>query len=350
MIINTDLKMDRESVGKYNSQGKFSVPKICAFLSLLAVSNVSYANFQQINLEKKNVKIEEVLLELRKQSKIDFFYNKADLANESRINLQLKNVSLEGALDRVLERTSLTYNIKDGVVVLSSKSQNQQQRVTGRILTQNGQPIANVSITAENKVNKTTSIGAVSKADGTFLVIVSSLDDVLTFSAVGFETVSVSLNKRSTLDVVLKQKVEEIDDVVVTGIFDRKAESFTGSSMRIKKEDLKKMGSTNVFQSLKNISPSMFLDNFNMGSSPNTLPDLQIRGNGSLPLSSDLSAGLKGNYLKDPTQPLFILDGFEASVERIFDLDINRIESVTILKDAASKAKYLVVNPLSAIT
>src|SRR5690606_27786395 len=98
--------------------------------------------------------------------------------------------------------------------------------------------------------------------------------------------------------------------------------------------------STNVFQSLRNISPSMFLDNFDMGSNPNSLPDLQIRGNGSLPVSSDLSAGLKGNYLKDPTQPLFILDGFEATVERIFDLDINRIESVTILKDAASKAIY----------
>lgn len=340
MNYNFHLNMDRKAVGEHKKKWKSGIPKICAFLSLVAVSHTSYANFQQINLEKKNVKIEEVLLELRKQSKIDFFYNKADLANESRINLKLQNASLEGALAHVLEQTSLTYNIKDGVVVLKSKNQNQQQRVTGRITNQKGEPIGNVSIVAENKATKSTSIGAISHADGSFVVVVSNLDDILTFTAVGYEKQSISLNKRTSLQVVLKEKIEEIDDIVITGIFERKAESFTGSSMTIKKEDLKKMGSTNVFQSLRNISPSMFLDNFDMGSNPNSLPDLQIRGNGSLPVSSDLSAGLKGNYLKDPTQPLFILDGFEATVERIFDLDINRIESVTILKDAASKAIY----------
>src|SRR5690606_9183019 len=150
----------------------------------------------------------------------------------------------------------------------------------------------------------------------------------------------VALAGRSTLSIVMHERVEQIDDVVVTGIFDRRAESFTGSSMTIKKEDIRRMGSTNVFQSLRNIAPSMFLDNFDMGSNPNSLPDLQLRGAGSLPSTTDMGAGLKGNYLKDPSQPLFILDGFEASVERIFDLDINRIESVTILKDAASKALY----------
>src|SRR5690606_16708160 len=128
---------------------------------------------------------------------------------------------------------------------------------------------------------KSTSVGSMSQADGSFLIIVSNLEDVLTFTNIGYEKASIAINNRTYVDVVLKEKVEQIEDIVVTGIFDRKAESFTGSSMTIKKEDIKRMGSTNVFQSLKNISPSMFLDNFNMGSNPNSLPDLQIRGNGS---------------------------------------------------------------------
>src|SRR5690606_27457228 len=107
------------------------------------------------------------------------------------------------------------------------------------------------------------------------------------------------------------------------------------------KEELRRNGNANLFQALKNISPSMVLDNFDMGSNPNTMPDIQIRGTSTFPTQeTGISAGLKGNYLKNPNERLFILDGFETSVERIFDLDMNRIESVTILKDAASKALY----------
>jgi TonB-linked SusC/RagA family outer membrane protein len=96
-----------------------------------------------------------------------------------------------------------------------------------------------------------------------------------------------------------------------------------------------------MFQALKNISPSMVLDNFAVGSNPNAMPTIQLRGNSSFPIQeSDISSSLKGNYLKNPNEPLFILDGFETTVEHVFDLDINRIESVTILKDASSKALY----------
>ncbi|QBR12958.1 SusC/RagA family TonB-linked outer membrane protein [Sphingobacterium sp. CZ-2] len=339
MDLKTFLRLKRGKQDNNLPNQWRNIPKYCVLLSLLATAELSFASVQQIRINKKNAKIEEVLIELRKQSNIDFFYNKGDLSKENPLNLNLNNVSLETALSKLLENTGLTYAIKDGIVVLSPK-ESKQQNITGRVVNQQGEGIANVSITAINRTTKSTSIGAQTKADGSFLIPVSNLQDTLTFSSVGYESRTIALNGRKTLEVVLKQKVQELEDVIVTGIYERKAESFTGSSMTIKKEDIKRMGSTNVFQSLKNISPSMFLDNFDMGSNPNTLPDLQIRGNGSLPITEDLTSGLKGNYLKSPSQPLFILDGFEASVERIFDLDINRIESVTILKDAASKAIY----------
>ncbi|MDR2281841.1 MAG: TonB-dependent receptor plug domain-containing protein, partial [Sphingobacterium sp.] len=338
MNLKSIIKSKRGKTEQAQNKLGLRVSKLCAVLSLLAMSEFGYASVQQIHIDKKNAKIEDLLLELRKQSKIDFFYNKADLSKEKPKDIHLSNVSLEGALDKLLENTSLYYNIRDGVVVLSSTAQ--QQQITGRVTNKKGEPLANVSITALNKKNKSMTVGASTREDGTFKLIVSNLDDVLTFSIIGYEKLDVSLRGRDHVEVVLDEKIEALEDVVVTGIYERKAESFTGSAMTIKKEDLKRMGSTNVFQSLKNISPSMFLDNFNMGSNPNALPELQIRGNGSLPVTGDLGGGLKGNYLKDPSQPLFILDGFEASVERIFDLDINRIESVTILKDAASKAIY----------
>ena len=125
-----------------------------------------------------------------------------------------------------------------------------------------------------------------------------------------------------------------MEEVVITGIFTRKAESFTGAATTFKQADLKRMGNQNILQSLKNMDPSfMVMENVDFGSDPNRTPDIQVRGASSLP-------NVKGEYESNPNQPLFILDGFEATVEKVFDLDMNRVASVTLLKDAAAKAIY----------
>jgi TonB-linked SusC/RagA family outer membrane protein len=203
------------------------------------------------------------------------------------------------------------------------------------------------------EINKTTitqtSIHtAITNASGFYLLTNVPEGGVIVFSAVGYVTKRVTIpagaekEVNQTINVVLKQDVVALKEVTInTGIYTRKATSFTGSTLVITGEELKKVGNANLFQSLRNISPSMVLDNFAAGSNPNTMPDIQLRGTSTFPLNKDdLPTGLKGNYVKSPNEPLFILDGFETSVERVFDLDMNRIESVTILKDAASKALY----------
>jgi TonB-linked outer membrane protein, SusC/RagA family/TonB-dependent outer membrane receptor, SusC/RagA subfamily, signature region len=93
-------------------------------------------------------------------------------------------------------------------------------------------------------------------------------------------------------------------------------------------------GNQNVIQNIKNIDPSFkVFDNINFGSDPNKMPDIQMRGQQSIP-------DIKGTYNGNPNQPLFILDGFESDISTIFDLDLNRIETVVLLKDAAAKAIY----------
>ena len=154
------------------------------------------------------------------------------------------------------------------------------------------------------------------------------------FSFVGMQTKEVKYTGGETLDVTLDAEVAQIDEIVVTGIFTRKAESFTGAATTFKQEDLKRLGNQNILQSLKNMDPSfMVMENVDFGSDPNRTPDIQIRGASSLP-------NVKGEYESNPNQPLFILDGFEATVEKVFDLDMNRVASVTLLKDAAAKAIY----------
>lgn len=340
MYIKSIANKRRRKKSKIFSSSFRCTPRIIMLIFLITTSLISYATSQQIYLVKKNIKVEEALREFRKQIKIDFFYNKNELSLEQPLDISLEGVSLENALDKLLQHTSLEYHIRDGVVVLSAKRNLQDLKVVGRVTNESGALLGNVSVTAFNDRDKSTSLGAKTKDDGTYVVVVSSLGDSLSFSLLGYEKTVVALQGRTNVDVVMKQRIEEIEDVVVTGIYERKASSYTGSVQTITKAEIKKVGSVNLFQALKNIAPSMVLDNFEMGSNPNTMPEIQIRGTSTFPADLQGTQDLKGNYLRTPNEPLFIVDGFESTVERVFDLDINRIESVTILKDAASKALY----------
>ena len=139
-------------------------------------------------------------------------------------------------------------------------------------------------------------------------------------------------------NITLKSDTK-LDEVIVTGIYTRKAESFTGAATTISSKDLMRVGNQNVFQSLKNLDPTLYIaDNFSMGSDPNTTPTMSMRGTSSFPTTE--TSSLKSNYQNQPNQPLFILDGFETTAETVMDMDMNRIESITILKDASAKALY----------
>ena len=183
---------------------------------------------------------------------------------------------------------------------------------------------------------KGTQLGAATDMEGRYSLTFpqGKENPVLVFTMVGMETVEVKYQGKDTINVVMKDAVNELEDVVVTGIFTRKKESFTGSVSSYTKNELKKVGTSNVLQSLKTLDPSFaILDDVQFGSDPNRLPNMEIRGKSSM-------LGVRDELEADPNQPLFILDGFESSLEAINDLDINRIESITILKDAASTAIY----------
>lgn len=149
---------------------------------------------------------------------------------------------------------------------------------------------------------------------------------------------------KAKLEIVMELDQNELDQVVVTGIFNRDLESYTGSVVTMKGEDIKKVSSTNIAKAISAIDPSFrVMDNFEMGSDPNRLPDMRMRGTSTLPggagASGDL-VSLQGEYDTYPNQPLLMLDGFEIDVQTMADLDPDRIASITILKDASATAIY----------
>ena len=178
-------------------------------------------------------------------------------------------------------------------------------------------------------------ISVMTDIDGKYRFTVPLTKDmILVFSFVGMETKEVVYKGESTLNVTLNSDITEMAEVVVTGIFTRKADSYTGAVTTIKKEELQRVGNQNVLQSLKNIDPSFqVLENNEFGSDPNKVPDIQMRG------ASNFS-DMKDKYQTNPNQPLFIVDGFEQSIEKVMDMDMNRVASITLLKDATAKALY----------
>ena len=177
---------------------------------------------------------------------------------------------------------------------------------------------------------------AVADKNGNFsLSVLEKPDLVLTVSFMGMKTKEIPLSKvHNPLAVELEDESNMLEGVVKTGYFERTKESFTGSAATLVADDLKKISNQNILASLQNLDPSfVIMDNMEMGSDPNTMPDIQIRGGSSL-------QDLNGEYTGNPNQPLFILDGFETTTEKVFDLDMNRVASITILKDAAAKAIY----------
>lgn len=256
-----------------------------------------------------------------------------------KVSVSCKNASLEEALKQILGE-GYSFRLIDNTVVIrpvkNQLPQPKQVTVKGTVKDVKGNPLPGVTV-----LLKGSALGISTDNDGKFTVSFPEMKDVvLLFSFIGMKSQEVKYTGQMDIKVVLEEDVKEMDEVVVTGIMERKAESFTGSATVVKGDDLKRVGNTNIFQSLKNLDPTVFvMDNLDMGSNPNALPEMNMRGGTSFP-GGEVNSDLKGNYENKPNQPLFVLDGFEVSAETIFDLDMQRVESLTILKDAAAKAIY----------
>jgi TonB-linked SusC/RagA family outer membrane protein len=212
-----------------------------------------------------------------------------------------------------------------------------QRTVTGTVIsddTRETLPFVSVQV-------KGTPTGIATSIDGVFSITVPSAEAILVFTFVGYQTLELRADVSKPMSVRMKLSAEMLEAVVITGLFDRPGESFTGSARMISSQELMTVGSTNVFQSLRNIDPSLIMmDNFEFGSDPNRMPGMELRGTSSFNMSGLSESGFRSMYQSDPNQPLFILDGFETNITRIYDLDMSRVESMTILKDAAAKAIY----------
>lgn len=201
-----------------------------------------------------------------------------------------------------------------------------------------GEPIPGVAVYIAG-----TGYSAYTDVNGVYkLTFVPKDNTEITFQLISYKTVKVAYKKQLAIDVVMDDDTEMIEEVVVTGYNKIRSQGFTGNTVSVKQEDILKVSPKNVFTSLQVFDPSFRLtENIAAGSNPNALPEFSMRG--STAVNMELGGGAdisRENLTSNNNLPIFILDGFEVSVEKIYDMDPTRITSVTLLKDAAATALY----------
>lgn len=312
------------------------------FVTLFQLHAENSYTQQKVSILFKDAAIEEVIKAVEAQSGYVVVYNNTLLKTVKRVTVTLRNVNAVEALNEALKGSGLHCKLVEDFLVIAKDNvktapeDDKGRKIEGKVTDKDKLPLPGVTV-----LIKGTTGGVVTDTDGKFqLTLPGNKEITLQFSFVGMKTKEVKVTDDKPLQIVLEEDVTEVEEVVVNGIFQRKAGSFTGSALTMKGEDLKKVSNSNVFASLKNLDPSlMIFDNLEFGSDPNKMPTMALRGKTAFDLGSD-DIDLKGSYANDPNAPLFILDGFEASVQKIADLDMNRVESLTILKDASAKAIY----------
>lgn len=304
----------------------------------LGVSAMGYAQENRITLKMHDVSLEKILLELKKQTTVRFFYSMDKIQHIEHLSVDAYKKELGELLEGLLRDTELSFTYVDDIIVIKDRIKEKKQDsgqvvsmvINGQVRDAKGNFLPGVTVAV-----KGTSMGVVTDPQGKFKLTLPRNDEItLVFSFIGMKTHELVYQGQPFLNIILEENVQEMEEVVVNGIFERKKESYTGSATVIRKDELMRSGSQNLLQNLKNIDPSFrIVENLDYGSDPNRMPEIQMRGQQGIP-------DIKGTYNGNPNQPLFVLDGFEADITTVFDLDMNRVETVVLLKDAAAKAIY----------
>lgn len=319
--------------------------KLTVILVLVGVLQVSAKSYSQnVTISGSNLTLRKVFTEIRKQTGYAFVFEK-DLVDKAKpVTLNLVNAPLSEVLNKVLPAGQFEYTIANGVIGVKERLMSyipeeipkqdttKPLTVAGIITDSLGQPLegANVVLKGTGRFARTAS-------DGSFQ-IEGAIGQTLLISYVGHKSREIKISREMSRTIVLSVISKGMSEIVVsTGMSRNLKETYTGATAVYTGDELRKVSNKNVLESLKSLDPSFIVVENNLqGSNPNALPTIEIRGKTSIATTEQLN----DQFAQDPNQPLFILNGFESTLEIIFNLDINRILTITILKDAAGTALY----------
>src|SRR5690606_16483165 len=306
----------------------FKILTIMKFLFFISAFTLLYANnvlSQQINFKMKNASMDQVLLKISQEVKHDLVYDSKIFTGQKKVDVDFKNISVNQALTQLFTETPYVFELNKSVIVVrkaSTKTErtvsnsSYQQRIVGTVKDEAGNPLPAVTVKATNSTTATTS-----DADGNYEINVPAGTQSLSFSLLGYGDRQIDINSSTRIDVTMTASVSDIDEVVVVGYGTQKKVNLTGSVAQVSSKDLLKRNASNTSIALQGLIPGVSVSTTS-GRPGYDGAGIKIRGTGSL---------------NSENGPLILIDGVEGYMNY---LDPNSIESITVLKDAASASIY----------
>ncbi len=297
-------------------------------------------NDKLVTLKVTDMPLSKILDDITRQTGVGFAFDNENIDKHQKITVEVQDASINEVLNRLLTPINYSYEVVGSVVHINKntnisevKPQEQPKdgkfKFSGVVVDDNGRELIGATL-----IIKGTNDGTITDDKGVFTLMVNDGAEIeITYNGMKDLLLKADV-KKPTIRVDMERDDMAVSDVVVTGIFKRKIDSFTGSYASYSGEDLKRIGGTSILQSLRTLDPAfLIIDSKLDGSNPNVLPEIELRGVSTI-------QGIGTEFGQDPNMPLFILDGVEVRLQDIVNLHQERVASITILKDAASTAIY----------
>ncbi len=307
------------------------------FVAVMHVAAASYSQTTKLKIVGQNLTLGEIMERIESQSEFSFFFNANQIDLKKRISIDVENQQINKILDEVLAGTGLTYTVNNKLIVIHKQGETenvfngqQASKVTGKVVDTTGVPLPGVSVVIKGTTN-----GVITNLDGEYSLANVPAGATISFSFVGMKPQSIAVGNKTVINVTLEEESIGLEEVVAVGYGTQKKRDVVGASASFKAENLEERPLVRIDQTLVGQMAGVQVKQ-TTGALGKAF-SIQVRGAGSI------SAG---------NEPLYVIDGFPlaaaspnssgnyASGNPLDNINPNDIESIQVLKDAASAAIY----------
>jgi TonB-dependent starch-binding outer membrane protein SusC len=303
---------------------KMKLTILILLFSLLQVSATVYSQTTKFSLKVENKRIIDVLQEIEESSDFRFFYQNEQVNVYRQVSVVVVDQTVEQILDKMFAGQAVSYKVMDDNLILLGRekdlpktgtTQQQQKSVSGKVTDSSGVPLPGVTVSV-----KGTTQGSITNYNGVYSISGIPENAVLLFSFVGMKSQEILVNNKTTIDVILYEEMIGVDEVIVVGYGTVKKENLTGSVDHVSSKELVNRPIRDVAQGLKGVIPNLNITE--TSGAPDATARINIRG---------------FTGINSQASPLILVDGTPQDINQINPEDV---ESVSVLKDAASSAIY----------
>ncbi len=336
-------KMDKNS---HSSGGLWQktvrIMKLCfilTFIGILHLSATTYSQDVRLDLKVKDASLENVMNNIRSQSEYSFFFDDIAVKKISNITLDLKDATIEEVLTTCLKGTGFSFRVLDKTIILFREQAKNEQRksylIEGKVLDENNKPMPGVTVLLDS-----TKVGTATDTAGRFVLPLPEPKGTLVFSFIGYKTQKVKYTKDKPVIVKMQLDVSGLDEVQVVAYGSQKKRTVVSSISTLKAEEMKELPTHSLESLLQGHMAGVEVNNLS-GAPGGGGSIVAIRGYNSFFVDGEGGDRQYGT-------PLYVIDGvpmqsFTSPVtgsNTLSDLDPSMIESIEVLKDAASAAIY----------